>query len=1045
MGGFNLSAWAVGHRALTGFLIVLLFAAGALSYGKLGRNEDPSFTLKLLVVSAFWPGATSEETRDQVAERIERKLQDLPHLDHIETFVRPGAAISTVTFRDDTPPGLVPTLFYQTRKKLDDLRPSLPAGVQGPFADDEYADVYGAVFAVTAPDGGADNAALVRQAEAIRDRLLTVPGTTRVTIGGEVARSVFVEFSHARLATIGVTVQDIRAALSRQNDVTQAGMVETADTRIPLRIDGAIGTVDALADVPVRSGSGRNVRLGDIATISRGYQDPPSATIRHDGVPAVVVSVATEKGVNGEKFGVALQAEVARIRANLPAGIVMTQIADQPTVIGEAVGEFLLKFCVALAVVLAVSFLSLGWRTGIVVALAVPLTLSAVFVVMDLAGIELQRISLGALILALGLLVDDAIIAIETMVVKLEDGWDRVRAATFAWTSTAFPMLTGTLVTAAAFLPVGLASSTTGEYAGGIFWVVTVALLMSWIVAVVFTPYLGVLLLPSPGPGATHRDPYASGPYRRLRGVVGWSVRHRKLVVVATAALFIGSGMAMGLVKQQFFPSSSRPELLIDVKLRQGASHQATEAAVAKIESVLAKDPDSRWFTSYIGSGPPRFFLAFNPALPNDATATIVLTAADGGEARERARARIAAFAASESVPEARIRVSRLELGPPVGFPVQFRVVGPDLAKVRQVADAALEIVRGTPGARDAQLAWGERSASVRLELDQARIRALGLSPADIAENLRTLISGTTATQLRRGTKLVDVVLRAPAVERLDLARLADLSLSTAAGPVPLGQVARIVAQAEEPILWRRNRESFLAVQADVQDGLQAPDVTAAALTRLAALALPDGVRLETGGAAEESAKANAALLDVMPLMLGTILLLLMIQLQNLPRVLLVLATAPLGVIGAVAALLVADAAFGFVALLGVIALAGMIMRNTLILVDQVRQDQAAGLSMRDAIIESTVRRARPVVLTALAAVLAFVPLAFNVFWGPMALAMIGGLIVATGLTLVFLPALHALFFRVPRGEAMAAKRISQEPEIVLAGGGLSSVYSPGE
>ena len=1030
MGGYNLSAWAVGHRALTGFLVVLLFAAGALSYGKLGRNEDPSFTLKLLVVSAYWPGATAEETRDQVAERIERKLQDLPHLDHLESFVRPGAVITTVTFRDDTAPALVPSLFYQTRKKLDDLRPSFPSGVRGPYADDEYADVYGAVFALSAPEGGADNAELVRQAEAVRDRLLPITGVTRVTIGGEVPRAVFVEFSHARLATIGVTVQDVRAALARQNDVTEAGLVETDDTRIPVRVDGALGSVDALAEVPVPTAGGRTVRLGDIATITPGFQDPPPSTIRQDGAPAVIVAVATEKGVNGEVFGVALQKEVARIRADLPAGIRLQQIADQPTVIGEAVGEFLLKFCVALAVVLAVSFLSLGWRTGIVVALAVPLTLSAVFVVMDLAGIELQRISLGALILALGLLVDDAIIAIETMVVKLDEGWDRVRAATFAWTSTAFPMLTGTLVTAAAFLPVGLANSTTGEYAGGIFWVVTVALLMSWIVAVVFTPYIGVLLLPRPKPGALHRDPYTSRPYRGLRGVVGWSVRHRKLVVIGTAALFVASGLAMSLVKQQFFPNSARPELLIHVKLREGASHQATEAAVVRIESMLARDPDIRWFTSYVGNGPPRFFLAFNPALPNDAVATIVLTATDGGPARERVRQRIMAFAQSEAVPEARVRVSRLELGPPVGFPVQFRIVGPDLAKVRQVADVALDLVRGTPGVRDAQLQWGERAVSVRLELDQARIRSLGLAPADIAEDLRTLLSGSTATQLRRGTKRVDVVLRAPAEERLDLARLPDLALSTAAGPVPLGQVARILPQAEEPILWRRNRDSFLAVQADVQDGLQAPDVTAAALTRLATLKLPDGVRIETGGAAEESAKANAALLDVMPLMLGSILLLLMIQLQNVPRVLLVLATAPLGIIGAVAALLVADAAFGFVALLGVIALAGMIMRNTLILVDQVRQDQAAGLSMREAIIESTVRRARPVVLTALAAVLAFVPLASNVFWGPMALAMIGGLIVATVLTLLFLPALHALFFRVPRTD-VAAKRVTRQSGLV--------------
>ncbi len=1014
MGRFNLSAWAVAHRSLVGFLIALLFAAGGLSYSRLGRAEDPSFTVKLLVVTAVWPGATATETQDQVAERVERKLQDLAWLDHLNTFVRPGFVAILANFRDDTPPALVPELYYQARKKLDDLRPELPAGVIGPAVNDEYTDVYGAVFALT----GADNAELVRQAEHVRDRLLRVPGAEKVNIAGEIPRTLFVEFSHARLAALGVTVKQISDALAKQNGLVAAGLVESPTTRIPVRVEGAIDGAAALAEVPVAA-NGRSIRLGDVATITRGYVEPPQSEIRHNGQGAVVIGVSVRKGTNGLDFGVALQAEVARLRADLPVGVEFQQIADQPEVIGEAVGEFILKFGVALGVVLLVSFASLGFRVGIVVALAVPLTLAVVFIVMEMMGIELQRISLGALILSLGLLVDDAIIAIETMVVKLEAGWDRMRAASFAWTSTAFPMLTGTLVTAAGFLPVGIAKSTSGEYAGGIFWVVGIALLASWIVAVVFTPYLGVLLLPNPTGNHGHDAPYSTRPYRGLRSLVSWSVQHRGLVVLGTVGLLILSGAGMGKVRQQFFPNSARPELIIDVTLRQGASHTATLAAVKKVEAALAGDGDIRWSTAYIGAGPPRFFLAFNPALPNDAVATVILTTTDQA-ARERVRDKLMAFAARDPIPEARIRVSRLELGPPVGFPVSFRVVGQDIAAVRTVADQALVALRGTPGARDAQLAWQDRAPSVRLALDQARIRQLGLTPGDIGQTLNTLISGTTATQIRDRTKLVDVVLRATAGERADIGGLPDLSIPTDAGPVQLGQLARVEIVTEEPILWRRDREPYLTVQADIQDGLQAPDVTAAALPLMRALALPPGVRIETGGAAEESQKANGALFAVFPLMAAAMVLLLMIQLQNLPRALMVLATAPLGLIGAVGALLVTDAPFGFVALLGLIALAGMIMRNTIILVDQVRQDQLDGLSLRAAIIESTVRRARPVVLTALAAVLAFVPLSFNVFWGPMALVMIGGLIGATVLTLVFLPALYALAFRAPRGATEA-------------------------
>ncbi len=1032
MSRFNLSAWAVAHRSLTGFLIAMIFLAGGFAYTKLGRGEDPSFTLKLMVVTAVWPGATAVETQSLLAERIERKLQDTPWLNHLDTFTRPGFVATMVSFRDDTPPAMVPNLFYQVRKRLDDLKPELPQGVIGPSANDEFTDVYGAVFALT----GADNATLVRAAERTRDRLLGVAGTEKVNILGEVPRTLFVEFNQARLASLGVTVEEIAVALARQNVVAAAGIVDTSSSRVPVRMTGALsasadGGVASLLDVPVAS-QGRTLRLGEIASVRAGYQEPLFSEVRHNGQGAVVIAVSMRKGANALHFGEALQAEVARIKADLPLGLTLEQTADQPHVVQEAVGEFLMKFVMALAVVLLVSFASLGFRAGLVVALAVPLTLALVFVVMQAWGIELQRISLGALILSLGLLVDDAIIAIETMVVKLDEGWDRVRAASHAWTSTAFPMLSGTLVTAAGFMPVGLANSTTGEYAGGIFWVVGLALLASWVVAVVFTPFLGVLLLPIPKQGASkpgaahsHNAIYETRIYRALRRMVQWTIRWRRSVVLATVALLVLSGAGMGMVKQQFFPSSARPELLLDVTLRQGASHAATAAAVAKIEAKLLGDAelkrDVRWFTAYIGNGGPRFQLTVNPTLPNDAVATMVLTTTDI-EGRERARDRLMAFFAEEGVPEARVRVARLELGPPVGFPVQFRVVGTDMQAVRAVADEALAALRATPGTRRAEIGWGERAPGLTLELDQARIRALGLTPAQIAQTLQAQISGTTATQLRAGTKLIDVVLRAAPEERLDLDRLADLVLMTPAGPLPLSQLARVVPTAEEPILWRRDRAAFITVRAEIQDGLQAPDVTAAALPRIAAIALPPGVTIQTGGAAEESAKANASLAAVFPIMIATMILLLMVQLQNLGRVALVLATAPLGLIGAVAALLAADAAFGFVALLGVIALAGMIMRNTIILVDQVQQDLAAGQSLADAIVESTVRRARPVVLTALAAILAFIPLSLNVFWGPMAIAMIGGLAVATGLTLVFLPALYALCYRVklPRPETAA-------------------------
>jgi multidrug efflux pump subunit AcrB len=1022
---FNLSAWGVRNGALTLFAILLLAAAGAAAYLRLGRAEDPSFTLKVMVVSASWQGATAEEMQSQVADRIESRLQDLPWLDTLQTYTRPGQAVVTVTLRDTTPPREVAGLWYQVRKKVGDIASTLPAGVRGPFFNDEYSDVYSAVLALT----GADNPELVRQAERIRLRLLRLPGVEKVALGGEIEQRIHVEVSHARLATLGVAPSAILDALARQNPVAPAGVVEAGATRVHLRVTGALDGLAAIRDVPVSGPDGRTIRLGDIAEVSRGVADPPSAAVFHRGEGAVTISVAKQRGYNVLTLGESLRAELARIRAELPAGLELRLVSDQPHVVAESVGEFLTKFAAALGVVLVVSFLSLGVRAGVIVALSVPLTLSAVFVLMLIWGTELERVSLGALILALGLLVDDAIIAIEAMAVKLEEGWERTRAAAFAWGSTAGPMLSGTLVTVAGFIPVGFAASTSGEYAGGIFWVVGAALIASWLVAVWFTPWLGVKLLPAPKRVVHHDSLYDTRAYRALRRLVGWCVDHRAIVLALTVAL-LGAGFAgMAATKKQFFPTSARLELLVDVNLRQGAGYPETLAAMRRIEDAIASDPDAVMRTAYIGAGAPRFFLALNPDLPNESFGKLVIQSRDV-PARERLLGKLNAFVTEGGVPEARVRVSRLDFGPPVGFPVQFRVEGGSLDALRRTADEVMAALRATPGTRDVQLAWGERAPVLRVALDQERVAQLGLSSQVVAQSMQALLSGTTATQLREGQRLVDVVLRAPAAERLSLAGLADLTLVTAAGPVPLSQVARLETVMEEPILWRRNREPFLTVRSEIAPGLQAPDVTAAAQPRMDAIraTLPPGQRIATGGATEESAKANASLFALFPIMVGVMLLLLMVQLRHFGRVALVVATGPLGIPGAAAALLLAGMPFGFVALLGVIALAGMVMRNTLILVDQVEQDLASGVPLRQAIIESTVRRARPVLLTALAAIFAFVPLTLSVFWGPMAVAMIGGLTVATLATLLVVPTLNALALPRRRAQAVAPERTGLMP-----------------
>ncbi len=1018
--GVNLSRWAITHRTLTLFAILLLAASGLYSYLNLGRAEDPSFTIKVMVISAAWPGATASEMQSQVADPIEKKLQALPHLDRVESYSRPGVSFVQVFLSDSTPPKDVKELWYQVRKKVGDIRGELPQGVIGPAFDDEYGDVYSNLYMLSGE--GVSPAELKRQAEIIRQDLLRVPGVEKVDLIGEQPERIYIEFSHAKLATLGITPQQIFNSVAQQNAVVAGGAIDTKADRINLRVTGALTGEKAVAEVPINAG-GALLRLGDIATIKRGYEDPPSFLVRQGDHAALGIGVSMEDGQNIITWGEAVKVAMDAAIRELPRGIDVVQVADQPHIVAESVGEFLKTFSEALVIVLAVSLLSLGFRTGIVVALSVPLVLAIVFLVMFASGMVLHRITLGALIIALGLLVDDAIIAIEMMVVKMEEGWDRARAATFAWTSTAFPMLTGTLVTAAGFLPVGFAKSSSGEYAGGIFWVVSIALVASWFVAVIFTPYLGFTLLPEMKKKAGHGDHELRDGrlYRMLRRALEGCLRHRYLVIGATIAMFALAIFGFGSVQQQFFPNSTRPELFLEMRLPEGTSITATEETAKKAEALIAGDPDIATATTYIGRGTPRFWLGLNPVLPNPNFAEIVIVTKDV-EARERLKARLEKAVADGALSEARVRVDRFVFGPPVGFPVQFRVVGPDPLKVRDIAEEVRKVVGQDPAVIDPHLNWGEQVKSITLSVDQDRARALGMTPRDIAETLQTLLSGYTVTQYREGNLLIDVMARAIPEERLDLERLSALTVSSINGnPVPLAQVARIAYAHEEPILWRRDRDLVLTVRADVKDGVQPPDVTTRILPHLKALkaALPAGYRIETGGSIEESAKANKALAAVFPIMIIVMLTFLMIQLQSFSRLGLVLATAPLGLIGATGALLVSNRPFGFVALLGLIALAGMIMRNTVILVDQIDHDIRAGQAPHQAIVEATLRRARPVVLTALAAVLGMIPLAESAFWGPMAITIMGGLLVATVLTLLVVPALYAAAFRV-KAEAPA-------------------------
>ncbi|CAO3356570.1 efflux RND transporter permease subunit [Azospirillum melinis] len=1009
----NLSAIAVRERAVTLFFILLLAAAGAFAFVMLGRAEDPAFTIKTLTVTGVWPGATAREMQDLVAEPLEKRLQELSWYDRVETTTRPGYAYMTLTLKDSTPPAKVQEEFYQARKKIGDETRNLPPGVLGPFVNDEYSDVSFALYALKAK--GLPMRELARQAEAIRQDLLHVPGVKKVNILGERPERIFVEFSYARLATLGVSAQDIVAALQRQNAVTPAGSIDTQGPQVFIRIDGAYDGVQAIADTPIVA-AGRTLKLSDIAEVRRGYEDPPTYIIRHQGEPTVMLATVMQEGWDGLALGRALEDRAAGISRSLPLGMTLDKVTDQAVNITSAVDEFMIKFAMALGVVLLVSLLSLGWRVGIVVAAAVPLTLAVVFLIMLETGRFFDRITLGALILSLGLLVDDAIIAIEVMVVKMEEGVDRIRAAAYAWSHTAAPMLSGTLVTIAGFLPVGFARSTAGEYAGNIFWVVGFALIVSWIVAVVFTPYLGVRMLPAIEQVAGgHAAIYGTPNYRRLRRVIAFAVRHKALTCGIVGLAFVFAIVGMGGVKQQFFPTSDRPEVLVEVRLPEGTSIETTTATVGKIERWLADQPEAKIVTSYVGQGAPRFFIAMAPELPDPAFAKIVALTPDA-EAREALKHRLRQAVAQGLAPEANVRVTQIVFGPYTPFPVEFRVMGPDPSQLYGISEKALAIMRSVPDVRQASRDWGNRTPVLRFTPDQDRLNLIGLSPAEVGQQLQFLLTGIAVTQVREDIRNVPIVARSAGGERLDPARLADFSLTSRSGQqIPLDQIGHAEIRLEEPIMKRRDRTSVITIRSDYDEASQPPEVSKQIMTALQPLiaSLPPGYRIEMGGSIEESVKANTALGKVFPVMIAAMLVFVMLQVRSFSTMAMVLLTAPLGLVGVVPMLLAFNQPFGFNAILGLIGLAGILMRNTLILTEQIKENRSAGLDDYHAVIEATVQRTRPVILTALAAVLAFIPLTHSVFWGSMAYTLIGGTAVGTVLILLFLPALYAAWFRI--------------------------------
>lgn len=1014
---FNLSALAVRERSITLFLIVLVTIAGIYAFFGLGRAEDPPFTVKQMTVISVWPGATAQEMQDQVAEPLEKRLQELKWYDRTETYTRPGMAFITLSLQDKTPPAEVQEAFYQARKKLGDESLNLPAGTIGPMINDEFADVTFALFALKAK--GEPQRQLVRDAEAMRQQLLHVPGVKKVNIIGEQAERIYIAFSHDRLATLGLSPQDIFNALNNQNALKAAGSIETRGAQMFIRLDGAFDELQKIRDTPVVA-QGKTLRLSDVATVERGYEDPPTMLIRNQHEPALLLGIVMREGWNGLALGKALDAETAKINASLPLGMTLSKVTDQSVNISSAVDEFMIKFFVALLVVMVVCFVSMGWRVGVVVAAAVPLTLAVVFVVMEAAGINFDRVTLGSLILALGLLVDDAIIAIEMMVVKMEEGYDRVKASAYAWSHTAAPMLAGTLVTAIGFMPNGFAQSTAGEYTSNMFWIVGLALIASWFVAVVFTPYLGVKILPAiPKVEGGHAAIYDTPRYNRFRRMLSRVIAGKWRVAGAVVAIFILAIFGMGLVKKQFFPTSDRPEVLVEVQMPYGTSIEQTRAATAKIEAWLSQQPEANIVTAYIGQGSPRFYLAMAPELPDPSFAKIVILT-DSETSREALKFRLREAVASGLAPDARVRVTQLVFGPYSPFPVAWRVSGPDVGTLRDIADKVKGVLQASPMMRTVNTDWGSRVPVLHFTLDQNRLQATGLTSSAVAEQLQFLLSGVPITAVREDIRSVEVMGRAAGDIRLDPAKIEGFTLVGNAGQrVPLSQIGKIEIGMEDPILRRRDRTPTITVRGDIADILQPPDVSVAIMKQLQPIidTLPAGYRIEMAGSIEESGKATQAMIPLFPIMIALTLLIIILQVRSLSAMVMVFLTAPLGLIGVVPTLLIFNQPFGINALVGLIALSGILMRNTLILIGQIDHNQKDGLDPFHAAVEATVQRARPVLLTALAAVLAFIPLTHSVFWGTLAYTLIGGTLGGTAITLVFLPAMYAIWFRIRPAE----------------------------
>lgn len=1003
-GRFNLSAWALGHQQLIAFFMLVIVVAGIMSYQRLPRNEDPAFTIKTAVVSAGWPGATVSDTVSFVTDKLEKKLQETPYLDYVESYTRAGESVIFVNLRDDTPPEQVQAIWYQVRKKMRDIESSLPEGVSTPQVNDEFDDTFGTIYGFTAD--GFSSRELRDMVDDIRSELLTLPDVGKIEVLGEEEEQIVIAFSPAKIAGLGLNIEQIIEAIQAQNAVTPAGVIRSADEKIGLRVSGALLSEQSLQNMTLRQGS-RFIRLTDIATISRETAEPPVPIFKVNGKKAIGLAISMAPTGNMLDFGRALKARMEMIATSLPYGMEVVEVADQAVVVEQAVDGFIRVLLEAVAIVLAVSFLSLGTRAGLVVAASIPLVLAMTFLGMELTGIGLQRISLGALIIALGLLVDDAMITVEAMVSRLEEGWDRKRAAAWAYESTAFPMLTGTLVMVAGFIPVGFAASSAGEYCFSLFMVVLIALISSWLVAILFSPLLGVWLLPHIQPAQHgHSGPIGRFYERMLRRVL----RHRWLTLLIAVLALLLSGVGATRLEGEFFPASDRPELLVSLTLPQNGVQQATGEYVAQLEQFLRQDPDVERFSSYVGSGAVRFYLPMDVLLEHENIAQLVVVA-KGLEQRDRLKARLNQLMATQ-FGDLITRVSPLELGPPVGWPVKYRVSGPELAKVREIALELANRVAKNPDARDINLTSGEPQRSVRIEVNQTEARAVGLSSREVASALATIFSGAPLTTLRDHNRLLEVVARGTAATRQDIESVANLQIATAgAGAIPLRQIATVSYGLEQPIVWRRQREPFISVQMDVPPGVKALTLSTALAPEIERLQarLPAGYRITEAGEAVESAKGNGSVYSVLPVTVLVMLVLLMIQLQRFSRMLLAFFTAPFGLIGIVAAMLPTGTPLGFVALLGVIALAGMIIRNAVILISEVDTNIRQGAHPEQAIIAAARHRSRPILLTAMAAILGMIPIAHQIFWGPMAYAIIGGLLVATLFTLTVLPAVLSL------------------------------------